>query len=85
MKQYNNDLTPEILASLQEPAFTPEQIAEMPEDARKIVMEQLALQQRPVAAIYRPAVAGSLTRQGGIADEFEPDPNKGVKALLSNG
>lgn len=39
MKQYNNDLTPEILASLQEPAFTPEQIAEMPEDARKIVME----------------------------------------------
>lgn len=85
MKQYNNDLTPEILASLKEPAFTPEQIAEMPEEARKLVMEQLALQQRPVAAIYRPAVAGSLTRQGGIADEFEPDPNKGAKALLSNG
>lgn len=85
MKQYNNDFTPEILANLKEPAFTPEKIAEMPEDARKIVMEQLALQQRPVAAIYRPAVAGSLTRQGGIADEFEPDSNKGAKALLSNG
>ncbi|MEB6380798.1 hypothetical protein MXM41_17970 [Leclercia adecarboxylata] len=48
MKQYNNDLIPEILASLKDPDFTPEQTAEMPEDARKIVMQQLALQPRPV-------------------------------------
>ena len=85
MQQYTNELTPEILAKLQESAFTPEQVAEMPEDVRKIVMEQLALQQRPIAAIYRPAVAGSLTRLGGVADEFEPDPDKGVKNLLDNG
>jgi hypothetical protein len=36
MKQYNNDLTAEILASFNKPTFTPEQIADMADSAKRL-------------------------------------------------
>lgn len=86
MKQYNNDLTPEIIASLDAPHYTDNQLSEMNEEARQLVIEQQEYaKHHPVIAIYRAAVAGSLTLRGGIVDESNPDPNQGMKVQLDSG
>lgn len=67
MKQYTNELTPEILASFDKPAFSNEQLSGMTEESQEFLAKQQAdLKQHPVIEIYRIAVEGSLTRDGGI-------------------
>ena len=86
MKQYNNDLTPEISASFEVSRYTDKQLSEMNEEARQLVIEQQEYAKyHPVIAIYRAAVAGSLTLRGGIVDEPNPDPSQGMKVQLDNG
>ncbi|HHA1888831.1 hypothetical protein ABKV35_18765 [Enterobacter kobei] len=70
MKQYNNDLTAEILASFNKPTFTPEQIADMADSAKAVIAEQEEINRlHPVNKIYRFATVGSLTRLGGVIRE----------------
>ncbi len=58
----------------------------MTDEARELIEEQKAFcRAHPVTAIYRLAVAGSLTERGGVADEFNADPEQGYKNKLSNG
>jgi hypothetical protein len=84
-KQFTNALTPEILSSLDKSPFTAAELAEMSEEARALIDEQIVFcQQHPVTAIYRIAVAGSLTHRGGVADEFSTDPNDGFKIARDN-
>lgn len=67
MKQYNNELTPEILASFDKPTFSDEHVAGMHEEWQELTARRQAeLKQHPVIEIYRIAVEGSLTRDGGI-------------------
>ncbi|MFZ4217858.1 hypothetical protein ACEV6Q_08360 [Enterobacter ludwigii] len=84
-QQFTNELTPEILAGLDKSPFTPAQLAEMNDDARALIEKQAAFnREHPVTAIYRIAVAGSLTRRGGVVDEFNTNPEEGHKIRLSN-
>lgn len=84
--QYTNELTAEMLAGMDISPFTAEQLAEMNSEARALVAEQAVFcRQHPVNAIYRLAVAGCLTKRGGVADEFNPDPQKGYKIRLESG
>lgn len=84
--QYTNELTPAILAGMDISPFTAEQLAAMTAEARELIEEQKAFcRAHPVTAIYRIAVAGSLTERGGVADEFNADPEQGYKNKLSNG
>lgn len=84
--QYTNELTPAILAGMDISPFTAEQLAAMTDEARELIEEQKAFcRAHPVTAIYRLAVAGSLTERGGVADEFNADPEQGYKNKLSNG
>jgi hypothetical protein len=65
-RQYTNELTPEILAKMDCSPFTAEQLTEMNDEARAVVREQDEyLRQHPTIAIWRQAVVGSLTRDGG--------------------
>ncbi|MCK7357177.1 hypothetical protein L8O13_08150 [Enterobacter roggenkampii] len=67
MQQYTNELTPEILASFDKPAFRNEQLSGMTEEWQELLAKQQAdLKQHPVIEFYRIAVEGSLTRDGGI-------------------
>lgn len=85
-RQYDNELTPELLARLNHSSFTAEELAELDDEVRALVAEQEASRrQHPIIAIYRPAVAGCLTRNGGTGDEFNPDSEKGRKIRLKNG
>ncbi|MCH9300409.1 hypothetical protein [Pantoea allii] len=85
-RQHTNELTPALLAAMDQSPFTSEQLAEMSSEARALVAEQAAFcRQHPVNAIYRLAVAGSLTERGGVADEFNAEPEQGYKHRLSNG
>lgn len=64
--QYNNELTPELLATMDQSPFTAEQLAGMNDETRALIAEQQEYcRQHPVNAIYRIAVDGSLTRDGG--------------------
>lgn len=84
--QYTNDLTPEILASMDISPFTAEELADMTDEARDLIEEQKAFcRAHPVTAIYRLAVAGCLTRRGGVGDEFSTAPDDGCKIRLNNG
>ncbi|KAF6665778.1 hypothetical protein HFD92_08600 [Pantoea sp. EKM101V] len=84
--QFTNELTPALLAAMDQSPFTAEQLAEMSSEARALVAEQAAFcRQHPVNAIYRLAVAGCLTRRGGTGVEFNAAPNQGYKYRLSNG
>mgnify|MGYP001032250364 CR=1 FL=1 len=86
LQHYTNDLTRALMASINEPVFTAAQRAEMNDEARALVDAQEAFRRaHPATAIYRIAVAGSLTRRGGVADEFNPDPEQGYKIRLSDG
>lgn len=80
--QYTNELTPEILAEMDRSAFTSEQLAEMDDEARKLITEQDEyLRQHPVTAIWRQAVVGSLTRDGGKVSSA----SSGGKVITSSG
>ncbi|CNI60273.1 Uncharacterised protein [Yersinia pekkanenii] len=83
--QYTNALTPDILAGMDISPFTAEQLAAMTEEARDLIDAQKAFcRAHPVTAIYRLAVAGCLTRRGGVGDEFNPNPEEGHKIALDN-
>jgi uncharacterized Zn-binding protein involved in type VI secretion len=70
MKQYNNEVTAEILASFNKTTYTSEQIVEMADDAHAVIAEHEEFNRlHPVTEIYRIATAGSLTRQGGVVAE----------------
>ncbi|POT55758.1 hypothetical protein C3432_22295 [Citrobacter amalonaticus] len=85
-QQYTNELTPEALAGLDKSPFTPEQLADMNDEARALIEAQEEYcRQHPVTRIYRIAVAGCLTRRGGVGDEFNPNPQEGHKIALDNG
>lgn len=84
--QYTNDLPPEILAEMDKTFLTEALPDDMDAEVRQQVEEQQAFcRQHPVTAIYRVAVAGSLTRRGGVADEFSTAPDDGCKIRLDNG
>lgn len=84
--QYTNELTPALLAAMDQSPFTAEQLAAMPAEARDLIEAQKSFsREHPVTAIYRLAVAGSLTERGGVADEFNTKPEQGYKYRLSNG
>ena len=64
--QYNNELTPEVLATMDQSPFTVEQLAGMNDETRALISDQQEYcRQQPVNAIYRLAVGGNLTREGG--------------------
>lgn len=66
MKQYTNELTPEMLAAFDESPFTAEQLAAMNDEARSLIEKQNAYNlAHPVTAAYLNATEGSLTRNGG--------------------
>lgn len=84
--QYTNELTPEILSEIEQFPFTPEQLADMSDEARSLIEEQKAFNRaHPMTAIYRIAVAGCLTARGGTGDESNPNPEEGYKILLEKG
>ncbi|WP_039058521.1 PAAR domain-containing protein [Enterobacter sp. Bisph1] len=65
-RQYNNELTPELLAAMEQSPFTTEQLTGMNDETRALIAEKQAYcRQHPVNAIYRIAVDGSLTRESG--------------------
>jgi hypothetical protein len=64
-RQYNNELTPEVLATMDQSPFTAEQLSGMNDETRALISEQQEYyRQHPVNTIYRIAVDGSLTREG---------------------
>ncbi|MBC0856774.1 PAAR domain-containing protein [Pantoea stewartii] len=66
-QQYTNELTPDVLACQDVSPFSPEQLAEMSDEARALIEEQKVFcRSHPVNAIFRIATDGSLTRDGGI-------------------
>ena len=65
-RQYNNELTPELLAAMDQSPFTAEQLAGMNDETRTLIAEKQAYcRLHPVNAIYRIAVDGSFTRESG--------------------
>ena len=65
-QQYTNELTPQILSTMDTSPFTPEQLAEMRDEALALINAQDDYaRQHPVVAIWRHATKGSLTRNGG--------------------
>lgn len=86
LKQYTNELTADVLAELDKSPFTEEALADMSDDALAIIREQEKyVRQHPITRIYRLAVAGCLTRRGGVGDEFSQVPEEGDKIRLENG
>ncbi len=66
MKQYSNDLTPEMLVAFDQSPFTDEQLAGMNDEACSLIEKQNAYNlAHPVTATYLIATEGSLTRDGG--------------------
>ncbi|EQA1622783.1 hypothetical protein V5K00_RS11640 [Enterobacter asburiae] len=66
MKQYTNELTPEMLAAFDESPFTAEQLAAMNDESRSIIEKQNTYNlAHPVTAAYLIVTEGSLTRNGG--------------------
>ncbi|AOL13410.1 hypothetical protein ACVGWG_13180 [Enterobacter asburiae] len=86
MQQYTNELTSSVIASFDAPRYTDQQLSEMNVEARNLIIEQQEYaRHHPITAIYRAAVAGSLTLRGGVVDESNPDPSQGMKVQLDNG
>lgn len=84
--QYSNQIIPALRATLNQSPFTPEQLAAMNDSARVVIEEQKAFCIRnPVTAIYRIAVAGCRTRDGGTGAEFNSAPDEGHKILCAYG
>lgn len=86
LKQYTNELTVEEAEKMDQSPFTAEQLAGMDAETRRLIEEQEKyVRQHPITRIYRLAVAGCLTRRGGVGDEFSPNPEEGYKIWLENG
>lgn len=86
LKQYTNELTAEEAEKMDRPLFTAEQLASMDAEARRLIdAQEKYVRQHPVTRIYRLAVAGCLTRRGGVGDEFSQVPEEGDKIRLENG
>lgn len=65
MQQFTNELTPEVISSLKNP-FTPEQMANADDQQLALFHAHIdEMKTRQLVAIYRIAVDGSLTRNGG--------------------
>lgn len=65
-RQYNNELTPEVLATMDQSPFTAEQLAGMNDETRALISDQQEYcGQHPVNALCRITVDGGLTREGG--------------------
>lgn len=85
-RQYTNELTPELLATMDQSPFTAEELAGMDEGARSLIAGQEAFcRQHPIAAIYRLATAGCRTRRGGIGNEHNARQDEGLKIRLEDG
>ncbi|MEW6484713.1 MAG: hypothetical protein AB1423_08810 [Pseudomonadota bacterium] len=89
-RQYTNGLAPELLATLDQSPFTAEQLAGMNDETRARISEQQEYcRQHPVNAIYRIAVDGSLTREGGTVraayngNEIELSDGRKVNVALA--
>lgn len=85
-RQYTNEMTPEVLTAMEQSSFTAEQLAGMDDEGRVLVTEHEDFKRHhPVIAIYRLAVEGSLTRDGGILKtattgiEIEIEPGKKLR------
>lgn len=84
--QHSNQITPVLLATLDQSPFTAEQLAAMNDDARAVIEAQKAFCIRhPIIAVYRIAVAGCRTRDGGTGAEFNPAPDEGNKIQCADG
>lgn len=67
---YTNEVSPELLRSLDNVPFSEEQIAQFREEAWAIIHEQQAyFRNHPPRAIYRFATEGSQTRDGGVIQQ----------------
>lgn len=67
MKQFNNETTPQLLADFDKSPFSNDELAAMDAVARQLIEENAEkVRQHPVTAIWRVAVAGSLTAHGGV-------------------
>ncbi len=67
---YNNDVTPELLHTLEKSPFTEHQLASFDEYALGIIEKQQAYAiDHPAIAIYRMAAEGSQTRNGGVVKQ----------------
>lgn len=86
-QQYTNSITAEELAALDKPdEYTPEELAAMHPDARATIAKNAEhLRQHPAKGIYRVAVAGSLTRQGGVVNDPGTPPEESMQVKLDNG
>ncbi|NMP25662.1 hypothetical protein GW590_02055 [Rahnella sp. SAP-1] len=85
-RQYNNGLPPELLTTLNQSSFTTEELAEIDDEVRVLVAEQeTSRRQHPIIAIYRPAVAGCLTRNDGTGDEIISTPQGSSTMIVREG
>ncbi|ECE0486456.1 hypothetical protein KX75_19990 [Salmonella enterica subsp. enterica] len=67
MKQFNNSVTPQMLADLDKSPFSDDDLAAMDVSARHLIEQNAERdRQHPITAIWRVAVEGSLTARGGV-------------------
>jgi hypothetical protein len=77
-QQYTNSITGEELAALDKPQeYAPEELAMMCPDARAVIAKNAEhIRLHPARGIYRAAVAGSLTRRGGVVNDPGAPPGR---------
>jgi hypothetical protein len=64
---YTNEVSPELLRSLDAPQFTEERLAQFCDEALAVVRQgQAYMEAHRAHAIYRIATEGSQTRDGGV-------------------
>lgn len=91
MKQYTNGLTTAVLASFKNP-FSAEQLANADEEQRQMFKSHVEeMKDRSLVAIWRFAITGELTRNGGkiekasASDSFTlEDGNEVNRAMVGN-
>lgn len=90
-RQYNNELIPELLATMDQLPLTAEQLSGMNDETRALISDQQGYcRQYPVNAIYRIAVDGSLTIEGGTVraayngNEIERSDGRKVNVALAS-
>lgn len=66
MQQYNNEITPEIRESASQPPYDEDFLASCDSETRKELEDFNKQVSRPLAYIFRFAVVGSITRNGGV-------------------
>jgi len=65
--RFDNNVSEDLLQSLNQPHYTAEQLAELPGDMRDLALQRNEeLRIHPVIAIHRWATEGSRTRRGGV-------------------